>query len=315
MIPSIPLSVALTVLFAGTGCYSLLRWASLRAGAAGHHGDQVAELSHLVMSLAMIGMVWGYGGPVADTVQLVAFGGFSCYFLGRLALGRLALGRLALGRLGLGRLGLGWLGLGRWRPARPGCPAPGFHLLMAGSMVWMVAAMPLLMAGMSTGVGGGGMVMDGMVMGGDAGPSGPVVTETPGWALALTVLFSIGLLVGAGYWARQLLPARASGASSGAAEDDLPPVEFGNQGPVAAAENQPPVQLGNHRPVAAAENLPPVEFGNEGPGGGGTATATLHAPAAPRVRGRVLAALTPRADASCHLAMSLGMVAMFLVML
>jgi hypothetical protein len=29
----------------------------------------------------------------------------------------------------------------------------------------------------------------------------------------------------------------------------------------------------------------------------------------------VLAALTPRADATCHLAMSLGMVAMFLVML
>jgi hypothetical protein len=264
VIPSIPLSVALTVLFTGTGLYSLLRWASLRVGVAGHHGDQVAELSHLVMSLAMVGMVWAYGGSFADTVQLVVFGGFSCYFLGRLVLGRL----------------------------RPGCPAPGFHLLMAASMVWMVAAMPLLMAGMSSGSGGGGMVMDGHVMGGDEGASGPVVTETPGWALALTVLCCVGLLVGAGYWARQLRPSRGARA-------DLPAVEFGNR-----------------RPVAGAEDLPAVQLGNEEPVGGRTATATATATAATApARGRVLAALTPRADATCHLAMSLGMVAMFLVML
>ena len=288
MISSLPLSLALTVLFTGTGVYSLLRWASLRAGVAGHHGDQVAELSHLVMSLAMVGMVWAYGGSVADTVQLVVFGGFSCYFLARLVLGRL-------------------------RPGRPGCPAPGFHLLMAASMVWMVAAMPLLMAGMagmSSGAGGDGMVMDGHVMGGDAGASGPVVTETPGWALALTVLCCVGLLVGAGYWARQLRPARGARA----AEEDLPAVEFGNHRPAPHPEDLPAVQLGNNRPAPHPENLPAVQLGNKEPVGGRTATATATATAAP-ARGRVLAALTPRADAACHLAMSLGMVAMFLVML
>jgi len=275
VISSLPLSLALTVLFTGTGVYSLLRWASLRAGVAGHHGDQVAELSHLVMSLAMVGMVWAYGGSFADTVQLVVFGGFSCYFLARLVLGRL-------------------------RPGRPGCPAPGFHLLMAASMVWMVAAMPLLMAGMSSGAGGGmvmdGHVMGGHVMGGDAGASGPVVTETPGWALALTVLCCVGLLVGAGYWARQLRPARGARAT----------------------EDLPAVQLGNHRPAPHPENLPAVQFGNARQRGGRTATATATPPAtatAAPARGRVLAALTPRADAACHLAMSLGMVAMFLVML
>jgi len=279
VISSIPLSVVLTVLFTGTGLYSLLRWASLRTGAASHHGDQVAELSHLVMSLAMVGMVWAYGGPAAATLQLVAFGGFSCYFLARLV---------------------------RSRSGGPaGCPAPGFHLLMAASMVWMVAAMPLLMAGLAIGSGGGGMVMDGHVMGGDEGASGPVVTETPGWALALTVLFCVGLLVGAGYWARQLRPARASGA-------DLSGVQLGNKRPAEGAENLPAVEFGNRRPVADAENLPAVEFGNEEPVGGRTATATA-APAP--ARGRVLAALTPRADATCHLAMSLGMAAMFLVML
>jgi hypothetical protein len=283
--------VVLTVLFTGTGLYSLLRWASLRAGVAGHHGDQVAELSHLVMSLAMVGMVWGYGGGAADTVQLVAFGAFSCYFLARLVLGRV-------------------------RPALAGCPAPGFHLVMAASMVWMVAAMPLLMAGMATGSGGGG----------------PAVTETPGWALALTVLFCVALLVGVAYWARQLRPARFVDAGAAARPaDDLPVVEFGNHRPIANAENLPPVQLGNHRPIANAENLPPVQLGNHRPiagaenlpvvqlgngkqVGGRTATLQPEAPAAP-ARGRVLAALTPRADATCHLAMSLGMVAMFLVML
>jgi hypothetical protein len=262
VISSIPLSVALTVLFIGTGLYSLLRWASLHTGVAGHHGDRVAELSHLVMSLAMVGMVWGYGGGTADTLQLVAFGGFSCYFLVRLV---------------------------RSRTGGPaGCPAPGFHLLMSASMVWMVAAMPLLMAGGMAAGSGGGMVMDGMVMGGGDSDAGPTATETPGWALALTVLFCVGLLAGAGYWARQLRPTGQSrtGAEPGGAEP------------------------------AGAEGLPAVEFGNRGqvqvaPAPGSTAVGRSGGSA----RGRLLAALTPRADATCHLAMSLGMVAMFLVML
>jgi hypothetical protein len=42
VISSIPLSVALTVLFTGTGLYSLLRWASLHTVVAGHHSDRVA---------------------------------------------------------------------------------------------------------------------------------------------------------------------------------------------------------------------------------------------------------------------------------
>ncbi|HEV7792389.1 MAG TPA: DUF5134 domain-containing protein, partial [Pseudonocardia sp.] len=186
MISSVPLSVALTVLFALSGGYSLLRWASLRAGVAGHHGDQVAELSHLLMSLGMIAMVWAYGGGTGDAVQLIAYLALSGYFLTRLVRGRTT--------------------------GRPGCPAPGFHLLMSGSMVWMVAAMPLLMAGSVAGPSGGmqmdGMTMGGMTMGGaDTGLDARPVTATPGWALALTWVFIAGLVLGAGFWLRRALPA------------------------------------------------------------------------------------------------------------
>jgi len=43
VISSLPLSLALTVLFTGTGVYSLLRWAALRAGVARLDGREVAS--------------------------------------------------------------------------------------------------------------------------------------------------------------------------------------------------------------------------------------------------------------------------------
>lgn len=57
MISSVALNVLLTVLFVATGGFALLRWAALRAGSA-HGGDQVAELSHLLMSLVCWRMSW-----------------------------------------------------------------------------------------------------------------------------------------------------------------------------------------------------------------------------------------------------------------
>jgi hypothetical protein len=253
--------VALTVLFALSGGYSLLRWASLRAGVAGHHGDQVAELSHVLMSLGMIAMVWAYGGGTGDAVQLIAYLALSGYFLTRLLRGRTT--------------------------GHPGCPAPGFHLLMSGSMVWMVAAMPLLMAGSVAGPSGG-MQMDGMTMGGaDTGLDARPVTATPGWAIALTWVFIAGLVLGAGFWLRRALP-----APSGT--------------PVAATS----ATAASAAPTSAATTVAATSTAVASTAVTSTTVASHTAPANP-----LLAALTPRADAVCHLAMSLGMAAMFLAML
>jgi hypothetical protein len=261
VISSVPLSVALTVLFALSGGYSLLRWASLRAGVAGHHGDQVAELSHVLMSLGMIAMVWAYGGGTGDAVQLIAYLALSGYFLTRL--------------------------VRRRATGHPGCPAPGFHLLMSGSMVWMVAAMPLLMAGLVASPSGG-MQMDGMTMGGtDTGLDARPVTATPGWAIALTWIFIAGLVLGAGFWLRRALP-----APSGT--------------PVAATS----ATATSAAPTVAATTVAATSTAVASTLVASTTVASHTAPANP-----LLAALTPRADAVCHLAMSLGMAAMFLAML
>jgi hypothetical protein len=262
--------VALTVLFALSGGYSLLRWASLRAGVAGHHGDQVAELSHLLMSLGMIAMVWAYGGGTGDAVQLIAYLALSGYFLTRLLRGRAT--------------------------GHPGCPAPGFHLLMSGSMVWMVAAMPLLMAGSVAGPSGG-MQMDGMTMGGaDTGLDARPVTATPGWAIALTWVFIAGLVLGAGFWLRRALPA-PSGTPAAATSATATSAAPTSAAPTVAATSTAATSTG----VASTTVTSTVTS---------TTVASHAAPANP-----LLAALTPRADAVCHLAMSLGMAAMFLAML
>jgi hypothetical protein len=262
--------VALTVLFALSGGYSLLRWASLRAGVAGHHGDQVAELSHVLMSLGMIAMVWAYGGGTGDAVQLIAYLALSGYFLTRLVRGRAT--------------------------GHPGCPAPGFHLLMSGSMVWMVAAMPLLMAGSVAGPSGG-MQMDGMTMGGaDTGLDARPVTATPGWAIALTWVFIAGLVLGAGFWLRRALPA-PSGTPAAATSATA------TAAPTSAATSTAAPTVAATSTAVASTTVTSTTVTS-------TTVASHTAPANP-----LLAALTPRADAVCHLAMSLGMAAMFLAML
>jgi hypothetical protein len=229
MLGSVTASVVFTVLYAGTGGYALLRWASLVTGASPRPGDPVAELAHLVMSLAMIGMVWGYAGDTADLVQIVLFGGLGCYFALRL--------------------------LSR----HPGCSSPGGQVLMCAAMVWMVAAMPLLM-GHGSESSPGMADMPGMDMGGGSAapaPTGPA----PGWAVAVNLLVALALVVAAGGWARRALRSPAP-----------------RSGPVA------PVQ----------------------PAPGGVLTETR----APRLPAR----LTPRADAVCHLLMSLSMAVTLLVM-
>jgi hypothetical protein len=112
----------LSVVFAVTGLYSLVRLSTLASG-ANPGVDRVAELSHLLMSIAMIGMTWGWtGGPGTGSgvLQLGVFGLLGLWFLARVL-----------------RPDGHWLGT-------------AYHLVVQVAMVWMVAAMPTLM-----GMGGG----------------------------------------------------------------------------------------------------------------------------------------------------------------
>jgi hypothetical protein len=263
VIGSVALSLVLTALFVATGGYALLRWASLRAGVAGRMGDEVAELTHVLMSVAMIAMTWGYSTRTADVAQIVLFAGLGGYFLVRLVIARLS------------------------RTVCP-CPAPGYHLLVCVAMVWMVVAMPWLMAALTSKPAGAAasMDMDGMSM---PMPAGDAPVSAPWFTVPVTVAVALALVAGAGYWVRRL--------------SRLVPR------PVAApaASSEPAAPVGTTAPIAAA--APTV-----------TGAATAVAPPAVRTQPvgplaeRVLALLTPRSDALCHLLMSLAMATMTLLM-
>jgi hypothetical protein len=72
------MALAFTAAFAVAGLSSLIR---LFAPASG--GARMAALSHLLMSVAMIGMAWGWPGPgtSAGIVQLAVFGLLTAVFV------------------------------------------------------------------------------------------------------------------------------------------------------------------------------------------------------------------------------------------
>jgi len=121
VIESFSLAVAFTALFACLGVFQLQRCATLWSRGAAPGQDRAVELAHLLMSLAMIGMVWAWGGPTAWWLQIVVFGLLTVLFVSRAVVAG---------------------GLASW----------GYHALAVGAMTWMVVAMPLL--GHSIGTGG-----------------------------------------------------------------------------------------------------------------------------------------------------------------
>ncbi|GAA5120317.1 DUF5134 domain-containing protein [Pseudonocardia adelaidensis] len=109
--PPLALVSAFTVIFAITGVRSLVRLLVPVDG-----GDRTAELSHLLMSIAMAGMAWGWpAGPdtPGGVAQLVVFGVLAVVFVVRVV-----------------------------DPAEPPSAGNAFHLLALGAMVWMVLSMP-----------------------------------------------------------------------------------------------------------------------------------------------------------------------------
>jgi uncharacterized protein DUF5134 len=189
--PSLALVLAFTAVFAVTGLCSLVRLVLVPAGAGG--GDRMAELSHLLMSIGMVGMTWGWpGGPdtAGGVAQLAVFGLLAVMFVVRVL-----------------------------DPAEHPSVGSAYHVLVLGAMVWMVAAMPRLM----------GMNADSASMpaahrhdghtaaGGTAGISGAgTAGPAPAWMHVVTVAFlvllcaaALAIVVGALRHAPMLVPAAA----------------------------------------------------------------------------------------------------------
>ena len=174
MFESLTLSWIFTIVFLATGLYSVVRYALLTSGAE-RDGDRTVELSHLLMSIAMIAMAWAWtGGPgtASGILQLAVFGLFAVFFLAQ---------SVSDGH---------------------DTAVSADHVLMNGAMVWMVAAMPALM-GMSATAGGEG--------GGHAGHGSdsrdmramasmePIATPT--WVTLVTWAFVVLLVASAVFWA------------------------------------------------------------------------------------------------------------------
>ncbi|HWD06095.1 MAG TPA: DUF5134 domain-containing protein [Amycolatopsis sp.] len=179
MFSSPALSWLFTVVFAITGLYSLYRFAGLMSG-TGRDGDRAAELAHLLMSLAMVGMTWAWTGSADTTggiVQVVVFGLFALWFAGGLLAGAHRVGG-------------------------------AYHLVMAVAMVWMVVAMPLLMGGMAGGPGDGGRAdMPGM-QSANPMPTTGALASRPAWVSLVTVVLIVLLAVAALWWLSHLVLAR-----------------------------------------------------------------------------------------------------------
>ena len=122
-------SVALTGVFAATGLYCLWRVMAGRSQGI----ETVADVNHVLMSPAMVVMLWWPSAGAGRWVEVTVFGGLALFFFHHLA------GSVTV-------------------TARA---AALMHAGMNVGMVWMLLAMPALMSG-------GGMEMDG----GMAGMSG-----------------------------------------------------------------------------------------------------------------------------------------------
>lgn len=184
------LSWTFTVVFTLTGVYSTVRLAELTSG-IDRTGNRLAELSHLLMSLAMIAMAWAWtGDPSSPTglLQIVVFGLFGIWFLARLTVPE-----------------------GDHSRANE-----GYHLVTNAAMVWMVAAMPQIMrAGTSASDaahhGGAGMAgMAGMAMPASTPPS------APGWVVAVSGVFVVLLVAGAVLWTSRIVRPGGPGGCAGA---------------------------------------------------------------------------------------------------
>ena len=235
MFASPAVTVVFTVVFLMISCYSLLRLALL-AAAVGPEGDQLAELSHLLMGLAMIAMTLGWtGGPgsASGIVQLLLFGLLTLWFLGR-----------AVGR-----------------SAGHGGTSNVYHLVMTASMVWMVAAMPRLMGMPETGSADAMASMHGGHDGGSAAGAAhaTAMAHAPTWMVAVNWGFVALLGAGAALWARRAARARPNDPGAAVPSELDDPVASSSRSATAVATrpttSSPLVRLASPRTDAVCHLL------------------------------------------------------------
>lgn len=166
-----PWNLILTVVFAFTGVYCLVRLIAHRPPAGAPRGPVLESLAihlmHLVMSAGMIAMCWMMSIPAASNwAQIVVFTVLALALMPGLWKAPLLARRVDLAG----------------------------HIWLAAAMVWMIAAMPLLMADMGGGEHGGGHgeAADGAMM---------MAMSTPLWVDVLNGVFVAGSAAIALWWA------------------------------------------------------------------------------------------------------------------
>lgn len=168
-----PVNVGLTIAFAITGFYCLIHLISSRFGVAARHtrsltDDEVVDVDHVIMSLAMVVMTWLMVDDVLLWAQVALFAVLTLSFLPNMKRARGTAARVDISG----------------------------HMLLNLAMIWMLAAMPLLMAGMDHGTSSGG-AGHGSHGGGDT--EGALVA-TPGWVDGVNAGFIAVCGVAAVWW-------------------------------------------------------------------------------------------------------------------
>ncbi|WP_405374299.1 MULTISPECIES: DUF5134 domain-containing protein [unclassified Microbacterium] len=163
-----PWDLILTLTFAATGLLCVLGLVQDRpTGADGTLSDEaLIHVGHLVMSIAMILMVWVMVDDVVTWAQVAIFAIAAASLAPAFARSESVAQRTDL--------------IG--------------HVVFHAAMIWMLAAMPLLMAGAPVSGEGGGHHHHA-----EAG-AGPALTATPAWADGVNLVFVALSAAAAGWW-------------------------------------------------------------------------------------------------------------------
>lgn len=179
---SFPLNVGLTIAFSLTGLYCLVHLLFSRARKAATlpgplTDEEVVDITHVIMSVAMIAMTWVMIGDVLLWAQVALFVMLSMSLIVRMARSSDSVARVDLSG----------------------------HVLLNVAMIWMLAAMPLLMAGPGHDVGSRGSAHGGL---GAEGMEAPLAA-TPGWADVVNVGFVVASGVVAAWWLARVASKRS----------------------------------------------------------------------------------------------------------
>ncbi|WP_295010412.1 DUF5134 domain-containing protein [uncultured Microbacterium sp.] len=170
-----PWNIVLTLLFVFTGAVCA-RELIVRRGRprtqSGVSDDAVIDITHLVMSAAMILMLWVMVIDAVTWAQVALFAVFALALVPAFRTSRDGAARISLAG----------------------------HVVLDAAMIWMLAAMPLLMSDMPMSGGGHAAHHGGMAM---AEP-----TPTPVWADVVNGVFIVLCLAVALWWAVQLVRVR-----------------------------------------------------------------------------------------------------------